>query len=110
MAWRLIERGDPTAAKLQSFVCPGCGWRASLLYAPGDPEVRCPVCGVVCDQDFNMPRLQFFHEGWQEHIAEDPIYVSSMRQLREECDKRDCRSTYDQESGVHYDRGRKRWV
>lgn len=110
MAWKLIERGDPTAAKLKSFSCPKCGWAIKLLFSPGDPAVFCPVDNVECVEDFSMPRLQFFREGWQEHITEDPIYVSSMRQLREECNKRESRSTYDQESGVHYDRGSHRWI
>ena len=34
------------------------------------------------------PAVIIFKEEWYEHIAENPIFIKSKKQLREECDKR----------------------
>jgi len=40
------------------------------------------------------PAIHIFHEGYYEHIADDPIYIKNKKQLRYETRSRGCTSDY----------------
>lgn len=52
--------------------------------------------------------LHTFHEGWYEHVGDDPIYIDSMSKLKEECDKRGETSAYERDTS-YFNRSR-RWI
>jgi hypothetical protein len=60
------------------------------------------------DKAIGPSALHFFREGWYEHIGDDPIYVSSMDQLKRECSARGETSLYERETS--YGTKPKRWV
>lgn len=37
---------------------------------------------------YKSPAVVIFKEEWYEHIADHPIFITSKKQLREECEKR----------------------
>ena len=53
-------------------------------------------CEMMANQkpDVDAPLVSIFHEGFYEHLDSKPIYISSKRQLREECRKRGLTSDY----------------
>jgi len=52
-------------------------------------NVLCPECGgKEVEIIIKAPSYHPFPEGWWEHLDVKPIYISSRRQLKEECKKR----------------------
>lgn len=49
--------------------------------------VLCPICKGSTRILITGSTFHAFPSGWWEHIAQKPLYVSSKRQLKEECDK-----------------------
>ena len=60
------------------------------------------------DKPLGALAVHTFHEGWYEHIGDDPIYIESMAQLKRECDKRGETSAYERDTS--YFRRSTRWV
>lgn len=74
--------------------CEGCGLEFEAYVSAGDSAV-CPDCGSTASVVFrSAPSVHMFHEGWYEHIDTKPIYVSSKKQLKAECEKRGLIATY----------------
>lgn len=69
---------------------------ATCNHLLGEP---CEVCEAGWQEPPNGgPTVRTFREGWYEHIALDPIYISSAQQLRDECRKHEVHS-YQVEDG-----------
>lgn len=78
---------------LFDYHCSVCGTTEEYLVKRYDDAVLCE-CGRQKDKKVSLPSIVLFHKGWYEHIAADPIYVDSMKQLKKECKKHGCTSTY----------------
>jgi len=80
---------------LYDYTCKDCGCHFEWMSLIKDRNrvrcinVKCRSKNVTLDIT-KAPSLSFFPEGEFEHIAKDPIYISSKRQLKEECEKHDC--------------------
>lgn len=57
-------------------------------------NVLCEKCGSATKPLIVPHRYIPFKEGWYEHIAKDPIYIKSMKQLKSECKKHGVSSIY----------------
>jgi hypothetical protein len=81
--------------------CVSCGvlWDVLLEHAM-EPHV-CSRCGKPTEWRPSAPKLIFFKEGIYEHIQENPVYISSMQQLRDECAAHGVRSEYAESSSCH---------
>lgn len=78
------------------YYCENCGKEfdeVRTMEERNDP-IDCLVCGSSdTHRTFRSGCNVFvFEPMWYEHIAEDPIYIESKRQLKEECDKRGVRA------------------
>ena len=60
-------------------------------------EVRCTECGGPTKTIIAPRKVILFRTGWYEHIDKDPMYITSKKQLKEECRKRGLTSTYAEE-------------
>ena len=58
----------------------------------------CAVCAAQWAAPPAAPKVVTFREGWYEHIALDPIYISSAQQLADEC-KRHGNHSYQLQDG-----------
>ena len=62
-----------------------------------DPIPNCSICSspdVVHTYDQAGPRAEFFHEGFYEHLAPEPIHFTSKRELRRYCRAHDLTMDY----------------
>jgi len=90
---------------IHNFRCPNCGLfeRFQSIDELRDEET-CQVCGSTSRKTFelfthnNGGGVRIFKPMWFEHIAPEPIYVESRKQLREECEKRGKYSQYIEDS------------
>ena len=55
-------------------------------------DVPCPECGseTVVVIHKNGSAVQLFPEGWFEHIAKEPMYISDKKQLKQACEDNGC--------------------
>ena len=76
------------------FGCTPCGKVEEHWVKKYDDPVKCK-CGRMMEKLITAPHVFHpFREGFFEHIDTKPIYISSKKQLREECRKRDVTSHY----------------
>lgn len=61
-------------------------------------------------KEIGFGAVHTFHEGMYENISEDPIHITSMAQLKEECHKNGVTSKYERDTTTRYDRGIHRWI
>jgi len=59
-----------------------------------DELIQCPVCGSEARRLITGSSYHPFPEGWWEDIGPKPIYISSRRQLADECRKHGCYAKY----------------
>lgn len=50
-------------------------------------KIKCE-CGGDITIVISLPFVSIFKPDWYEHIAENPIYITSKKQLRQECESR----------------------
>ena len=82
---------------LYPYFCPNCNHEWEAVHKMEERlEERCPICGDKARIHFGRlkPSPHFFPEGWWEDLDVEPIYISSKRQLKEECKKRGLQSRY----------------
>jgi len=84
---------------LYEYECNSCERRWEAI-APVEERYSspCPSCGHKPPTILiggNKQQTKLFPEGWFRDIAYDPIYITSRRQLREECKKHECYAKYD---------------
>ena len=80
---------------LFDYECPNCGIMQEHFVKLHDEAVSCNKCGTPMRKLITMRNTRdWFPEGgmWMEHIAEHPIFVTSKRHLKQECEKHDCYS------------------
>lgn len=56
-----------------------------------------PQCSCGGDREKvwgHAPKTHIFKEGWYEHLASEPIYITSKKQLKQECKERNLFSEY----------------
>lgn len=84
---------------LYDFACDSCGVIEERLLKIDYDEQKCLKCDGPMRRWFgrNQPTYHRFREGWYEHIAEEPIYIRSKKQLKEECRQRGLTSIYAEE-------------
>ena len=87
--------------KLFTRECVVCRWTGEELLEDAMVPHLCPKCGSDTVWRPGRPALIFFKEGWYEHIGEDPLYISSMQQLRDQCAANGVYSEYAEDSSVH---------
>ena len=84
---------------LYDFKCKKCKEINEHICSISEREEQlCETCGEVLIREIGVGRYIPFKEGWYEHIAKDPIYISSMRQLKRECADRGLTSIYAEDS------------
>jgi putative FmdB family regulatory protein len=56
---------------------------------------ECPACGDAAAQTIchTPPNLVDFKYGWFEHIAPEPVYARSKKELRSLCERHNCYAT-----------------
>ncbi len=78
------------------YQCSGCSARWEEFHTVAERhEESCSTC--VNSKLFIVPQVQKFmpfHEGVYEHIAKDPMYITSKKRLKDECRARDVTSKY----------------
>lgn len=81
------------------FQCAECKQTEEVFCKIAElPKQRCSACGGSVKQVFKSPQVVApFKAGYYEHIALEPIYCGSKRQLKSECDRRGCTSIYASE-------------
>jgi len=83
---------------LYEYRCNNCGEEFEGFRTIAERyNIACPKCNTPRPEILlggNRQQVRLFPEGWFEHIAPEPIYISSRRQLREECEKHNCYSKY----------------
>ncbi len=83
---------------LYDYECPGCGLEDEYINSIAERQTQpCENCGENMIQKISLGRYIPFKEGWYEHIDRKPMYISSKRQLRDECRKRGLTSIYAEE-------------
>ena len=86
---------------LRDVVCrtPRCEQEGELIEIIVDREATayCAGCGKPMENQITTGKAILFKEGWYENIDADPMYISSMRQLKYECEKRNLTSVYAHE-------------
>ena len=79
---------------IKDFRCPQCE-EVHEVFVDGDQVTVWHDCGTAMERVFAESAKHFpFKVGWYEHIDLEPIYISSKRQLRRECEKRGVYSEY----------------
>lgn len=80
---------------VKDFRCPRCEAKAlDLLCAPIESPPICS-CGVQMERFFTAgSKFHPFREGFYEHLDVNPVYVTSKRQLKDECKRRGLSSAY----------------
>ena len=79
---------------IYDFRCDNCGRSEERLCSWEESKHQVCECRVVMRKVPSIGNYVPFKEGWYENIAKDPIYITSKRQLRTECDKHDVGSVY----------------
>lgn len=76
---------------LYDYECPECGKKWDEHRAVVDRHTaRCEECGVLAIKLISVKmRVITFDPMWYNDICEDPIYVTSKNQLRDECKRHD---------------------
>ncbi len=82
---------------LHDLQCEACGQVEERLLGIEEKNPECPACGGATKRVLGSPVVHEFREGWYEHIDRKPIYVSSKKQLKDECRKRNLTSIYAEE-------------
>lgn len=88
---------------LYEYTCEGCNAVFDAYNTIDNRrEQHCLECDspTPCELLISAPTIVGFQSGWFEHIADDPIYIETPQQLREECAKRGKYSKYLENSGV----------
>jgi hypothetical protein len=67
-------------------------------------------CGAFLRRNYSTQKHVKFHEGLYEHVADDPMYISSAQQLVDECRKRDNTSQYMADMGGMFGAKENRWI
>lgn len=83
------------------YKCPECGHESERVCKIAERNDQyCECCMTQMKQVHKAPNNAniFFKEGWYEHIDFDPIYISSMKQLKDETSKRGQTSVYAEDS------------
>jgi len=86
---------------IYALKCDGCGNKEEVVCPMEERnEQPCSVCGSTLSQDFSRGGGSFhpFREGWYEHIAPQPLYISSMKDLERKCDEHGVVSKYVEDS------------
>ena len=67
--------------------CLGCGVvQLDVVHSPQELPPPCASCGGATEHVWlTTPRPSFFHKGWYEHLAPDPIHFDDRGKLREYC-------------------------
>lgn len=71
---------------LRDVKCPECGLKDEIICEPDD-KAYCAECAVEMLNLISTPKIATFQAGLWRDIAEEPIYIESRKQLREECEK-----------------------
>lgn len=84
---------------MYDYRCPACGFETEHINKIADRNgQQCDSCGDLMVVQIGVGRYIPFKEGYYEHIDKNPIYISSMRQLKDECAKRNVTSVYAEDS------------
>lgn len=69
--------------------CTQCGAvQLDVAHASGEPPPPCRECSSPTEHVWlTSPRAKFFHKGWYEHVAQDPMYFDDRGKLREHCNR-----------------------
>lgn len=77
----------------KDFICPGCG-AVEEVFLEHDDFAQCQ-CGERMTRILSRGADQrSFKEGWYEHIDIKPMYITSKKQLKRECEARGIYSEY----------------
>ena len=79
---------------IYDFKCDNCGYTGERICSYEESQKQVCTCKSPLRKVPSLGRYIPFKEGWYENIAKDPIYITSKRQLRTECDKHDVGSVY----------------
>jgi endonuclease IV len=71
---------------------------------------HCPICWERRVRQYAQKRHVVFHEGIYEHVGENPTYIHSAQQLRDECSRNDNRSVYLEDMGGLFRTKGNRWI
>jgi NAD-dependent SIR2 family protein deacetylase len=73
--------------------CTKCGAiERDVVHASSEQPPACSACGAATEHIWERtPRAKFFHSGWYEHLAPDPLYFDDRGKLREYCNVNDLR-------------------
>lgn len=83
---------------IRTYECLDCRLEAEYVVDEKGPE-NCKRCNSVqLELRFGRPALHFFRKGIYENIGPDPIEISSMDQLKRECDKHGVTSHYERDT------------
>lgn len=93
---RRMAKGLQSSMPLYDFRCKTCGLVWEDLIAADAPDPSCQ-CGGLSERLISLPTPILFREGWYNDIDTEPMYISSKKQLRDECRKRGLTSIYAEE-------------
>lgn len=79
---------------LYDYECKVCGKTFEALSCISDRRSVLCDCGGGCRLLISKPNFHPFPEGPWEHLDVEPVYISSKKQLKRECDKRGLSSVY----------------
>lgn len=83
---------------LYDFKCDECTHIFERLCKYEDrDDMKCPTCGMSASPLISRSQPILFKEGWYEHIDKKPLYITSKKQLKDECTKRGLTSIYASE-------------
>lgn len=69
------------------------------------------ACGAPLQRVYRSQKPVRFHEGWYEHIANDPVYITSAQQLADVARQNGNRSLYMKEMGTLWNvKPDNRWI
>jgi len=81
---------------LYDYTCPFCGRELeSFNSVKHRKDEKCPSCNMFMTITIKTSNLRpTFPAGMWENISDEPIWIGSKHQLREECKKHNVRSRY----------------
>lgn len=86
-----------------------CSIVEMTTFEAGPPLPRC-AHGNFLGRNFNMRRSPVFHEGFYDNLGPEPIYVTSMDQLKRAARDTGNYSHYAQDMGGMFGAKEGRWV
>ena len=77
---------------LYTYQCLNCDRTFEAFSTIDDRKFsECAGCESIAELTIGRPAaVHDFALGWFEHLAHEPIYIKSRKQLKEECNRRGC--------------------